>query len=45
MNLSILKKNYLGYSRLGTTQESKHPPGYTGFIPSIITSSKAIEHG
>ncbi|CAD8072699.1 unnamed protein product [Paramecium sonneborni] len=31
--------------RLGTSQEAQHVPGYTGFIPSIITNSKAIEHG
>jgi len=22
-----------------------HIPGYTGFIPTIITNSKAMEHG
>lgn len=22
-----------------------HIPGYTGFIPTIVTSSKAVEHG
>lgn len=33
------------FSRLGTTQQSQHPPGYTGFIPTVITASKAVEHG
>ncbi|KAM3140701.1 hypothetical protein pb186bvf_007299 [Paramecium bursaria] len=31
--------------KLGTTQNSQFPPGYTGFIPNAITSSKAIDHG
>lgn len=31
--------------RLGTSQESFHIPGYTGFIPAVVTSSKAVQHG
>ena len=30
---------------MGTTQNSYHIPGYTGFLPAVKTFSVAYEHG